>query len=422
MTVHDTSARQATPTLAHPPPAPRGRGTVTTLPRAVRRDAEAPRIGPVVSLRAVSFLLVVVVPVAVAAVYYLAVAADQFVAEFRLSLRTVDAPRVAPLVLFGGGEAHTAAATESQIVVQYIASRALVDELDPALDLRRMFTAPEADWWSRLWLPASIEELVRYWRSQVDPFYDSAAGTIVVRVRAFTADDSLRLAQAIVAASERLINQLSARSRGDAVSQAQAELGAAEHRLKAALAAIHAFRDKEGLIDPGKTADATAALQARLRDELLKTNAQIATLKTYMHDDAPTLRMLRARLRSLEAQQRGLAHEMTGSAGGPATTPATPAQAAAPAPALSQSLDAYEPLEAERRFAEASYQHALEALDRARDNADRQHVYIESFVPPSLPETALYPRRWRALGTVALVAFAIWAIGALAVQSIRDHL
>jgi capsule polysaccharide export protein KpsE/RkpR len=43
-------------------------------------------------------------------------------------------------------------------------------------------------------------------------------------------------------------------------------------------------------------------------------------------------------------------------------------------------------------------------------------------VPPSLPEDALYPRRWRALGIVALVAFALWSIGGLIIQSVRDHL
>ena len=64
----------------------------------------------------------------------------------------------------------------------------------------------------------------------------------------------------------------------------------------------------------------------------------------------------------------------------------------------------------------------MHGLDQARANADRQQVYIASFVPPSLPEEALYPRRWRSLGVVALFAFALWAIGGLAVQSIRDHL
>lgn len=49
-----------------------------------------------------------------------------------------------------------------------------------------------------------------------------------MRVRAFSAEASLRLAQAIVGASEKLINDLSVRARRDAVGQAEIELAAAE--------------------------------------------------------------------------------------------------------------------------------------------------------------------------------------------------
>ena len=89
---------------------------------------------------------------------------------------------------------------------------------------------------------------------------------------------------------------------------------------------------------------------------------------------------------------------------------------------MSRVLGSYEELESERKFSEAAYQHALQSLDQARANADRQQVFIASFVPPSLPEEALYPRRWRSLGTVCLLALALWSIGGLMVQSIRDHL
>jgi capsular polysaccharide transport system permease protein len=390
--------------------------TVTPLFVPARRNRATPRLPrQFVSLRTMSFAVVVALPTLVAAIYFLAIAADQYVAEFRMSLRTVDAPRIEPLLLFGGDAMRGPAATESQIVTQFIASRAIIDELDPKLDLRRLFASPEADWWARLWLPASIEQLAHYWQGQVDPFYDTSTGTIVVRARAFAPDDTLRLAQAIVASSERLINDLSVRARHDALGYAEAEVATAETRLKTALAAIREFRDREGMIDPGKTADANATLATKLRDDLLKANSELATLKTYMRDDAPSVRVLRARIRSLDTQLRALAREMTSSA--------TPQIMGPPAaPTLSHELGSYEALDAERKFAEAAYQHALEALDRARDNADRQHIYVESFVPPSLPQASLYPRRWRSLGTVALLAFAVWAIGGLAVQSIRDHL
>ena len=76
-------------------PASAAGATVTPLFLPVRPRPAAP-LSPYrfLSLRALSFLLVVLLPVAIGAVYYLAIAADQYVAEFRLSLRTADAPPV----------------------------------------------------------------------------------------------------------------------------------------------------------------------------------------------------------------------------------------------------------------------------------------------------------------------------------------
>jgi capsular polysaccharide transport system permease protein len=369
------------------------------------QQGESRRPSPVT----LSFIALVLVPIAVAAAYLFVIAADQYVSEFRFSLSSIDPPRLDTLSLLAGNASHSAAGVESQIVVQYITSRAIVDELDGALNLRRMFSPPEADWWARLPRPTSIEALVQYWRGQVDPFYDPANGTVVVRVRAFAASDALQLAQAIVAASEKLVNELSSRARHDTVSHAEQEVAQAETRLKAALGEVRAFRDREGVIDPGRSAEAAGGLAARLRDELVRTNAELATLQSYMRDDAPSVKVVKARIRSLESQQRVVAQGMTDPDRSRADT-------------LSRQLGSYEQLDSERRFAEAAYQHTLHGLDQARANADRQQVYIASFVPPSLPEEALYPRRWRSLGVVALLAFAFWAIGGLTVQSIRDHL
>jgi capsular polysaccharide transport system permease protein len=146
-----------------------------------------------------SFIALVLLPIMVAAVYLFVIATDQYVSEFRFSLSSIDPPRLDPLSLLAGNASHSPAGMESQIVVQYITSRAIVDQLDVSLDLRRMFSPPEADWWARLPRPTSIEALVLYWRGQVDPFYDPANGTVVVRVRAFTPAEALQLAKAIVA-------------------------------------------------------------------------------------------------------------------------------------------------------------------------------------------------------------------------------
>jgi capsular polysaccharide transport system permease protein len=128
-----------------------------------------------------------------------------------------------------------------------------------------------------------------------------------------------------------------------------------------------------------------------------------------MRDEAPSIQVLTARVRAIETQLRSLGAEMT-----------DPEEARPDR--LTRRLADYEQIEVERRFAEASYQLALRTVEQARANANRQRVFIASFVPPSLPEEALYPRRWRTLATVALIAFAVWGIGGLAAQSVREHL
>jgi capsular polysaccharide transport system permease protein len=360
-------------------------------------------------LTLLSFLLVVAVPTALATAYYLLIAADQYVAEFRFGLRSSEPIRADTGGLLPGSAAPLQTVIDSYAVAQYIGSRAIVDDLGRTLDLRGMFSTTAADWPARLHLPVTIEALVFYWQRQVDAFFDPINGTIVVRARAFTAPGALALARGILGSSERLVNDLSARARRDAVGNSERDVSAAEHRLTVALAHLRDYRDKEGLIDPHKAADANSALDGRLRDELVRAGTNLSTLQEYLHDDAPTLKILEARILALKAQQSAIESEATDTAKTRNET-------------LSRLMGSYEELESERRFADTAYQHALEALDRARMNADRQQIYIADFVPPSLPEEALYPRRLRAIGIVFIAAFVVWAIGGLTVRSVRDHL
>ena len=356
-----------------------------------------------------SFVIVVVLPALITAAYYFVVAADQYVAEFRFALRSAEPERHDPALFLQENIAPSPMGLDSYVVVQYLASRAIIDDLSATVDLRQMFSRSEADWPVRLDLPVSIEELVRYWKRQVDAFFDATNGTIVVRARAFTPQDALSLAEGILASSERLVNELSARARRDALRDAEEEVGRAEKRLKSALIRLRDFRDKEGIIDPRKTADATVALAGRVRDELVRADTELSTLKHYMRDDAPSIKLLEARVQSLEAQRRAVESEVT-------DTEKTRSEA------LSRVMGSYEQLESERTFAENTYQHALQALDRSRINADRQQVYLATFVRPTLPEEPLYPRRLQSVAVATGVAFAVWMIGGFILQSIRDHL
>lgn len=392
------------PQLAAALPMPAEEGGAVAIFHAQEPAARTRRF----PIRSLSFAIVVLIPVVLAVIYFFFIAADQYVAEFRFALRAVEPIRAEMGGIFQGNIPPSPVSVDSYAVVQYLGSRDVIEDLEKKLDLRAMFSRPEADWLARLDVAASIEELVRYWKNQIDAFYDISIGTIVVRARAFTPDDALQLAQGVLASAEQLVNDLSARARRDTLRNSEREVRNGERRLKGALARLREFRDREGIIDPRKTADATQALAGRIRDEIVRTDTELSTVKHYMRADAPSVRMLEARMQSLQGQLRSVESEVT-------DTEKSRSEV------LSRVMGTYEHLESERNFAEKAYQHALEALDRARMNAERQQVYLAGFVQPSLPEEPLYPRRLRDVGVVLLLSCAAWLISAVVIQIVREH-
>ena len=70
-------------------------------------------------VRSLSFAAVVLIPVALAAVYYLLIAADQYIAEFRLALRAVEPVRTEMGGIFQGNIAPSPVSVDSYAIVQY---------------------------------------------------------------------------------------------------------------------------------------------------------------------------------------------------------------------------------------------------------------------------------------------------------------
>src|SRR5579884_1441191 len=141
-------------------------------------------------LLALSFLLMVVIPVAVAAVYYLFVAADQYVVEFRFGVRGLEPAPIGLGAPWSASLVPSPIASDSYAVVQYIESRAIVDALGLRIDLKAIFSRPAADWVDRLRTKAPIVELVHNGRGQVVAAYEATDRSGTVTVRAFATRDS----------------------------------------------------------------------------------------------------------------------------------------------------------------------------------------------------------------------------------------
>ena len=358
------------------------------------------------------FVLSVVLPVAIAAVYYAFFASSQYVAEFRFTVKDATmqnaSAATSSLISMIGGSGGSLA-YDNYLVTDYLLSRQATEELQQRINVTQLYARPEADWWARFDPSQPMEKFVKYWQSMITAHYDQVTGIAVGRVRAFTPEDALLIANSLVTMSEELVNRIANRAQNDAVRFAQKEVERAEERLKTIRAKLTEYRNRVGVIDPASSVVASnSTLVQGLRSSLAQMETQLQTLRLQnLQPNAPAVMTLQNQINSTKSQLAIIEGSVGRNQSGAV---------------LSSIIAEYEQLDLERQFAQNMVTSTMAALDVARANAAAQHLYITPYVRPSLPESSLYPQPVLAIGTTAGLALITWLIGLLVGRSIFERL
>ena len=378
------------------------------IDQATPKASSSPRARP--SAYLVSFIVFVLAPAFVASLYFGMLASDQFVAETRFAVTSaqiesfVDKLKAA---VSSGSLTPSASGQDAYIIAAYIRSRAIIDDLSKTIDLRQIYRRPEADFWARLKADASAEEMTSYWRDMVNVSVDAPSGIVTVKVRAFRSEDALAVSKAIIKVSEALANEVSARSRADTMKLAENEVKHAEDRVVATLADLRAFRDRAGFIDPASQASSTGLLLTDLLGQKIRLQNEYFVSSRAMSEQAPTVQSLKTRIEGLDQQIAEQKGKLTGaSAGGNS---------------IAGLLPKYEELELQNDFAEKLYSFSQGGLERARQRAEAQSIYVSVFVPPALPEEAKFPERFGMSMVISMSLLVLWGIGAMFGAVVEDH-
>jgi capsular polysaccharide transport system permease protein len=368
--------------------------------------------------RMASLLLMVPLPTLLAGAYLYVCAADQYVTEFRFSVRhqaplRMDAMSATSLVApVNGGGAALAVINDSQIVIQYLKSRQVIDDIVAAgIDLDAIYAGDDSDFLAHLRRDASVEERLRYWRRMVDPFFDMTTGIVSVEVRAFNPADVRLVAARTLELAEKLVNEISDRAHTDVLAYAVREADASETKLRAAQAAIASYRNEHAVLFPEMQATASTTVEGMVQQSLIEAKTAFsAQLAQGVSRDTMQMRMLGNRIAAMDSELRGV-H------GGLARTGAGPADVS-----LASVLSEYSVLKVNEEIAAKVYERALIGLQDARNAASEQAVYLAAFVQAGLPQDSLYPVRWRVLLETALISLVAWCLLQLIYHGIRDHI
>jgi capsular polysaccharide transport system permease protein len=383
--------------------------TRLSLPKVVRFHALKVRTR--FGLGWLSFLLVVAVPTMVTAGYLSLIASSEYVAEARIvvraasddSLRRLTTDFLSIATMFSGSKSSQ---QDTHIVVGYIRGRGVVDDLGGKQEVERVYSRPDVDWLSALGKSSSFEDVWKYWKKKVTAVLDVPSGIVTISVRAFSREDARDLASRLVALSERLVNEISERARADTLKYAEAELLKARRDVEDRRQTLSSFRNQQEILDPTIIASSIAETLAELTKEKLRSESQIAVLRTAMGEDTQTLKMLRARISSIEEQIRRFEARLASTSNNGSV--------------LANQIAGYERLQLELKFAEKLNEIAESAFKKAQLEAQKQQLYLIPVVRPTMPEDALYPRPVLDSLLVFVWLTILWGVGALTIAGIRD--
>ncbi len=352
------------------------------------------------------FVATVLLPTLLAILYFGLIASDVYISESRFVVRSPDrqAPSALGLILKGAG--FSAAQDEIYTVSNFVQSRDALQELDKTLNVREAFSNPDIDIFSRfsgLGWDNSFEALHRYYQGKVALQHDGGSPISSLTVRAFSAQDAVGINQKLLELSEALVNRLNTRGRQDLIRFASAEVTLAQDNAKAAALALAAYRNAKGVVDPERQATLQLQQAAKLQDELIATQTMLAQLKAFTPQN-PQIPALQNRSQSLQTEIDKQADKVTGGD-----------------QSLSNKAAAFQRLALEREFADRQLASALASLEQARNEANRQQVYLERIAQPSTPDMAMEPRRLRGILSTLLLGLVAWGILSMLLAGVREH-
>lgn len=357
------------------------------------------------------FAISFVAPVVLGGAYLFLIAPDEYVTEYRFSVRVpVGQPGSQAMggatlsALFGGNPTPGTDLLDNYTVADYVDSAQAARDVNAKVNLRDVYNKP-FDPLSRVGKEASSERLEKFWKKMVYANYDAASGLAVVRVKAYTPQDSYALATTLVTLSSDLVNNIGVRSQQDSVRFAQAQVDRANARVAQLRAQLEQFRRSNGTINPveGLT-KSNDALNNVLQQRRVQIVGQIAALQSELRNpNAPQLVLLR---QQLDATDRQLAETR-----GAVTRTGQ----------LASAVTRFEELQTQLKDATTIATATNNVLAQAQAVADSQRLYLTTYVKPTMPESPSAPNRWLDLLVLTALAGMTWIIGRLIGNSIMEH-
>jgi capsular polysaccharide transport system permease protein len=352
------------------------------------------------------FLLCVAAPTLLAALYFGLIASDIYVSESHFVVRSPDKPSSSGLGVVLKGVGFSNAGDEIFAVREFINSRDALEQLNKDGLIERAYRNAGASFFDRFdpmgWW-GSKEALFKYYQGKVSVIYDTTSSILMVQVRGFDAKDAELINRRLLDLSEQLVNRLNKRGQQDLVKFSKSEVDEAKAQAQLAARLVAQFRNREGIVDPEKQAEAQLMMVAKLQDDLIATRNQLRQLQKFTPRN-PQIEPLKVRADGLKTE---IDLALKSLAGGNRS--------------LAAAAVEYQRLKIDSQIAEKQLAASMASLTDAQNDARRKQAYVERIVEPNLPDAPLEPLRLRGVISIFALGLVAWMVLRMLLAGVREH-
>lgn len=350
----------------------------------------------------------VIVPLALAVIYYAFFAADRFVSSAQVVVREEGSNAASAMpglsTLLTG--ANPASREETLYLRQFITSNDMMQVLQERLQWAEHYREQRSDVFFLLRNGASREDLLKFYQRMVVATYDETTGLLTVQVQALTPEMSKRMLTTILAVSENFVNEMSHGIAREQMKFAKAELESARNNYEVRKEQLLIFQNTNKVLDGDTSAQSRATIISGLEAEYSKQQAIIIEMQYKLRANAPQVMQQQSKVSALRAQLAAEKRLLVSSPDGEQAN---------------VIASRYQQLVLDAGIAEASYTATVGALESARVEASKKIRTLVTVVTPNTPEAALYPERLYNLATILLALLMLYGIARFLIASIEDH-
>lgn len=318
----------------------------------------------------------VFLPTIVAGIYYFFVATPMYATRSEFVIQQADSQVGSLGSLFRGTQFAT---SQDSITVQaYLQSRDAMLRLDQDMGFKATFSAPGIDAVQRLDPNASNEEAYRLYRRMVQIGYDPTEGIVKMEVIAPDPAVSEKFSKALLTYAEEQVDHLTQRLREDQMKGARDSFADAEKKATAAQNTILGLQERLGVLDPRTESSAAMSQITAFEIELQKKRLELQQLEDNTQPNAARVAGAKGDIERLEKTIADLRKPLTESLDGSTS--------------LAQVTGQLRVAEGELETRQMMLAQAMQQLETARIEANRQVRYLSLGVNPVAPDEATYPR------------------------------